>query len=268
MPKLDIASTLEKIKIGKGLVHHITNWVTINDCAQIVRRWGCLPVMAHAREEVEEMTGFASALVLNIGTLTPELVDSMCLAAGAANGKGIPVILDAVGAGATKLRTDAAKRLMGDVRIDILKGNAGEVATLAGLEAEVRGVESISAEGDTAEVAKMLAAELGNVVVVTGEADLASDGKRVLKISGGDPLMGLVVGTGCVNASPLGCFATAGGDLLERAAEALAAFGIAGERATAACRGPGDFIPALLNEIQKLSDEPAGVERDAEEVGA
>lgn len=266
MPALKVASTLEKMKKQKGLVHHITNWVTINDCAQIVRRWGCLPVMAHAREEVEQMTGLASALVLNIGTLTPELVEAMLIAAGAANDKGIPVVLDAVGAGATRLRTDAAGRLLEERRIDVLKGNAGEIATLAGVEAEVRGVESISAGGDPAHVAKDLAARLGNIVLVTGEADLASDGKRVWKTSYGHELMGRVVGTGCVSTSTVGCFATAGEDLLARAAEALACFGVAGERAAAVCAGPGDFLPALLNEVEKMAADPAGLELEAEEV--
>jgi hydroxyethylthiazole kinase len=224
--------------------------------------------MAHAKEEVEEMTGLAGALVLNIGTLTPELVEAMLVSAGAANGKGIPVVLDAVGAGATRLRTDAARRLIEGARIDILKGNAGEIATLAGVEAEVRGVESMSVSGDPAETARGLAARLGNVVVVTGETDLVSDGGRVWAVRSGHPLMGRVVGTGCISTSTVGCFAAAGGDLMELAAEALAAFGTAGERAAEDAEGPGDFLGALYNEIERISRAPEGLDLSAEEVDA
>ncbi|MHC4252111.1 MAG: hydroxyethylthiazole kinase, partial [Planctomycetota bacterium] len=250
-----------------ALVHHITNWVTINDCAQIVRHWGCLPVMAHAVDEVAEMAGLAGALVLNIGTLTPELVEAMLVAAKAANAKGIPVLVDAVGAGATRLRTNESKRLLEEAKVDILKGNAGEIATLAGVEAEVRGVESISVDGDIGATAKALAATLGNVVAVTGEKDVVTDGRRVFTIKGGHPLMGRVVGTGCISTSTVGCFATAGGDLIERTGEALGCFGLAGERAAKVAKGPGDFMGAFFNEIARLSERPTGIKFDVGESG-
>ena len=265
MPRLNAEATLRTMAEKKALVHHITNWVTINDCAQIVRHWGCLPVMAHAADEVAEMAGLAGALVLNIGTLTPELIEAMLIAAKVANARGIPVVVDAVGAGATKLRTNESKRLLEEAKIDILKGNAGEIATLAGVEAEVRGVESISVGGDVGATAKALAATLGNVVAVTGETDVVSDGERVFRVKGGHPLMGRVVGTGCVGTSTVGCFATAGGDLLERAGEALACFGLAGQRAAKVAKGPGDFMGAFFNEIALISERPAGVKFDVEE---
>jgi hydroxyethylthiazole kinase len=246
-------------------VHHITNWVTINDCAQVVRHWGCLPVMAHAREEVEDMVGLASALVLNIGTLTPELVAAMLLAAKAANRKGIPVVLDAVGAGATWLRTAETRRLIIDAHIDVLKGNAGEIATIAGMQAEVRGVESISVGGDIGEAARALAARLKNVVAVTGAVDLVTDGEALLEVAYGDPMMGRVVGTGCISASTIGCFNAAGPDLLHRTAEGLASLGVAGERAAKVCRGPGDFMACLFNEIFALAADPSGLTVSAKE---
>src|SRR3989338_2507989 len=119
-----ISAIFEKVRIGKPLVHHITNWVTIYDCANMTRAFGALPVMAHAREEAAEMAAIASALVLNIGTLTPELVDSMIIAGRSANKKGIPVVLDAVGVGATKLRDNEALRLLKEIKINIIKGNS------------------------------------------------------------------------------------------------------------------------------------------------
>jgi len=265
MPRLNAEATLRTMAEKKALVHHITNWVTINDCAQIVRHWGCLPVMAHAVDEVAEMVGLAGALVLNIGTLTPELVEAMLVAAKEANDRGVPVVVDAVGAGATRLRTNECRRLLEEAKVDILKGNAGEIATLAGVEAEVRGVESISVGGDVGGTAKALAATLGNVVAVTGESDVVSDGKRVFKIKGGHALMGRVVGTGCISTSTVGCFATAGGDLMERASEALACFGLAGERAAKSASGPGDFMGAFFNEIVRISERPTGVKFDVEE---
>lgn len=256
MTQLKAAETLKLMREKSPLVHHITNWVTINDCAQIVRRWGCLPVMAHAIEEVEDMVALASALVLNIGTLTPELIEAMLKAARAANKKGIPVVLDAVGAGATRLRTDQALRLLGEAHIDVLKGNAGEVATLAGVKAEVRGVESISVGGDMGQAAKSLAARLKNIVAVTGVSDLVTDGRKILRVDYGHPLMGKVVGTGCVSTSTVGCFLAVGKDRLRLAAEALACFSLAGERAAKTAKGPGDFMAAMFNEIVKMAETP------------
>jgi hydroxyethylthiazole kinase len=252
MPDLNISDALRSMSVDRPLVHHITNWVTIGHCADITRRWGCLPVMAHATHEVDEMTGHASALVLNIGTLSQPIVDAMEVAAQAANRKGIPVVLDAVGAGATRYRTEQTQRLLRSVKIDILKGNAGEISTLAGAQAEVRGVESIMAASDMEHVAKKLASQLDNVVVVTAKRDIVTDGSRVLHISQGAPLMGEVVGTGCTSTSTVGCFAAVEPDLLTASAMALAAFGLAGERATLAVRGPGDFYACLMNAIEEM----------------
>jgi hydroxyethylthiazole kinase len=249
-----------------ALVHHITNWVTINDCAQITRHWGCLPVMAHAIEEVEEMAGLAGALVLNIGTLTMETIDSMVKAAKAANQKGIPVVLDAVGAGATRMRTEAVQHLMVEAHMDVIKGNAGEIATLAGVAAEVRGVESISVGGEVSEFAKGLAQRMNAVVAVTGAADVVSDGKRTLIVETGDPMMGRVVGTGCIGTSTVGCFVSAGPDYLEKTALALGAFGLAGEKAARAAAGPGDFMAKFMNAICAMCADSGPVKIEMKEV--
>src|SRR5919109_720882 len=136
-------ATLARIREHKPLVHQITNYVVMNETANATLALGALPVMAHAREEVEEMVGLAGALVINIGTLSPQWVEAMLAAGRAANGKGIPVVLDPVGAGATSYRTETARRILDEVDVTVLRGNAGEVATLVGVEAEVRGVESM-----------------------------------------------------------------------------------------------------------------------------
>jgi hydroxyethylthiazole kinase len=148
---------LDRVRQQKPVVHHLTNWVTIYDCAQVVKTLGASPVMAHAPEEVAEMAQIASALVLNIGTLTVEFVEAMKLAAQSANRKGIPVILDVCGAGATALRDQKCLELLNEVRIDVIKGNASEVARISGASVKTRGVDSTEVGGDLALLAKALA---------------------------------------------------------------------------------------------------------------
>lgn len=266
MPELHFHEAFRAMADRKPLIHHITNWVTIYQCAQVTRSWGCLPVMAHAGEEVAEMAGLASALVLNIGTLTPDLVDAMEKAAQAAHRKGIPVVLDVVGAGATKLRTLESRRLAEQGIVSIIKGNAGEIATLAGVQAEVRGVESISAKEGPVETAKRLASVFKVVVVVSGKTDVVSDGKRTWAIEGGDPLMGKVVGTGCASSSTVGCFAAVGGDLFESAARGMAAFGRAGELTAKETGDAGRFWEILYGRIEHLTMISEGMVLHAKEV--
>jgi hydroxyethylthiazole kinase len=251
---LDAYSILKKVRESKPLIHHLTNWVTIYDCANVTRTIGALPVMAHAPEEVAQMTGIASALVLNIGTLTKDFVDAMIIAGKAANKKGIPIVLDAVGAGATDLRTSESKRLLKELRIDIIKGNAGEISTLAGVEAEVRGVESVRS-GDPVKVAESLAKTSGSVVVITGKTDIVSDGRTTYKVHNGHELMGKVVGTGCMAASVIASFAAVEKDHAKAAAAALACFGIAGEIAAKGAKGPGTFKEAFFDALYGLDEK-------------
>ena len=176
---------LAAIRERKPLVHQITNYVVMNETANATLALGALPVMAHAREEVEEMAAIAGALVLNIGTLSPHWVDAMLLAGRVANERGIPVVLDPVGAGATTYRTETAKRLLDEIDVAVLRGNAGEVATLVGVDAEVRGVESIATGSDPADLAREAGQRLGLVASVTGAVDHVSDGETVISIANG-----------------------------------------------------------------------------------
>ncbi|MFC2154515.1 hydroxyethylthiazole kinase [Candidatus Altiarchaeota archaeon] len=246
---------LEKIREKKPLVHHLTNWVTIWDCAQVTRSFGALPVMAHAKEEVEEMVGLASALVLNIGTLTPEFIDSMIKAGKEANKNGTPIILDAVGAGATKLRTESAIRIIDEVELAVLKGNAGEIAVLAGAEAEVKGVESMGVEGDPVAISKSFAKERDFTVATTGKQDIVSDGKKTYLIDNGHAMMGSLVGTGCMAASVIGCFCAIEKDYAFASASAMACYGIAGELAAKKSAGPGSFKQTFYDEIASLDKQ-------------
>jgi hydroxyethylthiazole kinase len=246
-------ATLGLIRERKPLVHQITNYVVMNETANATLALGALPVMAHAREEVEEMVSLAGALVLNIGTLSPHWVEAMIVAGKAANAGGVPVVLDPVGAGATRYRTDTARRILSDVGVSVLRGNAGEVATLVGVDAEVRGVESIAAGDDAAEIARLAARNLGLVASVTGVVDHVSDGERVLAVANGHELLASVTGTGCMSSALTGCFlAVKRDEPLEAAAEALAAFGVAGEEAARDAKGPGSFHVNLYDALAAL----------------
>src|SRR3954465_5052091 len=158
---------LALIRQRKPLVHQITNYVVMNETANATLALGALPVMAHALQEVEEMAAAASALVLNIGTLSDAWVESMALAGRAANRAGVPVVLDPVGAGATIYRTETSRRLLAELRIAVVRGNSAEIATLAGKQAQIRGVEAVG-DGGGPELAREAARALGAVVAVTG----------------------------------------------------------------------------------------------------
>ncbi len=255
---MNAAEVLHRIREERPLVHHITNYVTVNLVANVTLSTGALPVMAHAHEEVGEMASLASALVLNIGTLDPGQVEAMILAGSRANERGIPVILDPVGAGATTLRTRAAERILSDLEVSAVCGNAGEVATLAGLSAEVRGVESLS--GDARAAAEKAASTLGVTVAATGETDYVSDGRRTLAVENGHLLMGRIVGSGCASTAVVGCFAAAGGADPETVSEALAYFGRAGEVAAEKAEGPGTFEPRLLDALAGLAAGPGDLD--------
>ena len=246
-------ATLRQLRARKPLVHQITNYVVMNETANATLALGALPVMAHAPEEVEEMAAAAGALVLNIGTLSEPWVEAMLLAGKAAQG---PIVLDPVGAGATRYRTETARRLLDELDVTVVRGNAAEVATLAGRKAEIRGVESIGAADGAAELVREAASALGTVVSVTGPTDHVSDGSRVVAIANGHELMGTVSGTGCISTALTGSFLAAKpSEPLEAAVEALAAFGVAGEDAALDAKGPGTFHVALYDALYNLDPD-------------
>jgi hydroxyethylthiazole kinase len=255
--------TLHELRERRPLVHQITNYVVMNETANATLALGALPVMAHARVEVEEMAAAAGALVLNIGTLSDHWVEAMLLAGKAAAG---PIVLDPVGAGATRYRTETANRLLDELDITVVRGNQAEIATLAGQQAEIRGVESIGASGSGRELASDAARSLGTVVAVTGPVDYVSDGERVIAIANGHELMGTVSGTGCMSTATTGAFLAVKADApLEAAAEALVAFGVAGEDAARGAKGPGTFHAALYDALYNLDPTALDGRAKAEE---
>jgi hydroxyethylthiazole kinase len=207
------------------------------------------------------MARAASALVLNIGTLSDAWVDSMLRAGRAANSEGVPVVLDPVGAGATAYRTETARTLVSELELAVVRGNSAEIATLAGRHAEIRGVEALG-EGGGPELARQAAQVLGSVAAVTGRVDHVSDGERVLAIANGHELMATVTGTGCMATAITGCFlAVRSESPLEAATEALVAFGVAGEDAARQASKPGSFHVALYDALYDL--DPATLDSRA-----
>jgi hydroxyethylthiazole kinase len=249
---MSAGESLAQLRERRPLVHQITNYVVMNETANATLALGALPVMAHAPEEVEEMVALAGALVLNIGTLSKHWVEAMLSAGHAANGAGVPVVLDPVGAGATAYRTETARRILEEVDVAVLRGNAGEVATLVGVAAEVRGVESVGGVADPAKLAREAARALGVVASVTGAVDHISDGERVAEVANGDAMLASITGTGCMSSAVTGCFLAVAASPFDAAVEALVAFGVAGENAARDAKGPGSFHVNLYDALAGL----------------
>lgn len=249
------ADLLAAVRSHRPLVHHITNSVTINDCANITICTGAAPVMAEAPEEVAEMVAAAGALVLNIGTLSRGQVDAMLIAGRQANALDIPVILDPVGAGATSFRTRTVWRLLDSLDVAVLKGNTGEIGVLAGTGGSVRGVDSGRDPDNLVETARECARTTGTVVAMTGAVDVIADAQHVFLVRNGNPMMDRLSGTGCMAASVTAAFAAVADERAVSSAAALAAFGLAGERAAATCSGPYSFRQALFDELFMLTPD-------------
>lgn len=265
---IEVKGYLNSLRQEKPLIHHITNVVTVSECANITLCIGALPVMAYDKEEVDQMVQAASALVLNIGTLTTTEVDSMLLAGKKANSLGIPIVFDPVGVGATDLRNRSAARLLDELEVSFIKGNAAEINILAGHEGKIKGVESVGNYENITGAAKELAQSKAAVVVVSGQEDIVTNGEKMVAVRNGHYLMGKVVGTGCMAASLIGCFAAVGKNKLESALVGMLSFGIAGEIAAQniSSKGPGSFKCALYDAIHDLEEETIYRNQNFEEI--
>lgn len=244
---------LKKLRETKPLIHNITNYVVMNYTANILLAMGASPVMSHAPNEVEEMVQMAGALVLNIGTLSNEWIASMLLAGKQANKKKIPVILDPVGSGATSLRTSSSNKIINEVNISVIRGNASEILSLRKDNFSTKGVDSINEVEDAAQTAKMLAKEMKTVIAITGPVDLITDGINTIRVSNGHPLMSYVTGTGCSATATIAAFLAVDDKPLIASATALGFFGLAGEIAGKITSAPGSFMIELLNALYKIS---------------
>lgn len=250
-----VAERLDRLRRQQPLIHHLTNFVVMATTADATRAIGALPVMTYAEEEAAEMTESADALVLNLGTPTQPQY-AACLHAGrAANVKGIPIIVDPVGVGATRYRLENAGSLVDAVRPTIVRGNAAEIAALVGVAAEIRGVESVSTGIPAAEILRLAVRHTGGVVAITGAIDVVSDGARLARVSNGAPLLGAIVGSGCTATTLIAAFAAVEPDALLATVCGLVCIGVAGEIAAERSSGPGSGRVALLDALSVL-DRP------------
>jgi hydroxyethylthiazole kinase len=247
------AELLTRIREKRPLIHHITNFVVMNDTANLTLALGALPVMAHAKEEVAEMVAAAGALVLNPGTLTPEWIDAMLIAGRRANELGIPVVYDPVGVGATQLRNETGQLFLDTLRLAVVRGNSGEIGALAGAGGLVKGVESIEGVKDPLQVARDLARKYHTVVAITGQRDIISDGQRVLGVDNGHAMLKTITGSGCMATTAVAVFCAVESDHLIAAAAALACYGLAAQYAALDAKGPGTFRSALLDAVYQLT---------------
>ncbi|MGN1045391.1 MAG: hydroxyethylthiazole kinase [Candidatus Methanomethylophilaceae archaeon] len=245
---------MKTVREKTPLVHHITNYVTVNDCANVTICAGGSPVMSDEAKDIVDITRISSAVVLNMGTLNERTVESIIISGRIANENGIPVVFDPVGAGASAYRNEVADRVLREVRVDVIKGNAGEIGVLSGIGGEVRGVDSVSSSNERL-ATEALAKKYGCVVAMTGKTDYVSDGERTVVLNNGHDLMGCVSGTGCMVSSVVGCYVGANGVSVDSVAAAISAFSIAGEVAAGISNGPGTFKVNMLDSLFNLTCE-------------
>lgn len=250
-----LGEALERVRASAPVVHNITNYVVMNTSANALLAIGASPVMSHSPREVEEMVAIARALVLNIGTLSDAWVEAMVLAGRAAGERGIPIVLDPVGAGATSYRTETAMRLLRELSPSIVRGNASEIRALSAQPAVTRGVDSVHGSEESLDAAQSLSNLHGCVVSVSGATDIVVSGKRVARVRNGVPLMTRVTGTGCTATALTGAFAAVEESAFDAATVAMAVIGVAGEIAAEHAAGPGSLQVALLDALAALTPE-------------
>lgn len=253
---MKIECLLTKIRQEQPLIHCITNIVVANFQANGLLALGASPVMADAIEEATDIAAVSSATVLNIGTLKQDTVAAVILAGKSANKHGKPVILDPVGVGATAFRKQSVLQILNEVDVTLIRCNAGEIAAIAGVQWEAKGVDAGVGDADIETIAKEVAKQHQCLVAVSGTVDIVTDGKDTSHITGGHPLMTRVTGVGCLLSSITGAFlAVANKTPLEAVATALSFYKQVGEKAAKLAIGPGDFAVHFLNMLYSEEGE-------------
>jgi len=259
---VEVGKLLNGVRNKKPLVHNITNYVTVNDCANILLAIGASPIMADDIKEATDITKISSALVINIGTLNERTIESMIASGKKANQLNIPVVFDPVGAGASEFRNATTKRILEEVKISVLRGNMSEIKFISGLESTTKGVDASESDIHIGNekginVAKNLAEKLKCTVAITGVTDIISDGKRAAVLENGTKMLANVTGTGCMTTALVGAFCGAGSDYFIGAISGIMSMGIAGEIAfeKAGQLGTGSFHIAIMDAISNLNSE-------------
>ncbi len=256
----DLWADISAVREHAPLVHSITNFVVMNLNANVLLAAGASPVMAHAHEEVLDMVGIAQSLVLNIGTLEPSWIESMRLALGAATRRGIPTVLDPVGAGATAYRNASIELLLATASPTVIRGNGSEIMSVAGANVQTRGVDSGVGSGaeanDALSCARALVGRTGGVVCVSGATDHIVDATRWALLANGHPWMTKITGVGCSATALIGAFCAVQPDAWRATVSAMALMGVVGEvaaeKAVVRKQGVGSMQVLLLDELQLL----------------
>lgn len=255
----------ENVNNKKPLVHCITNYVTVNDCANALLACGASPIMADDEDEVEEITTLCSALDINIGTLNKRTVNAMFKAGKRANELKHPVILDPVGVGASSLRTSTALKLISKIDFSVIRGNMSEIRALAngfgttqGVDADVKDIVTESNFSESIDFVKQLSSKLNSVIAATGEIDIVADSKKAYVIRNGVPMLQNITGSGCMLSAITAAYCAANPfNILEAAATSVAMMGISGEIAYKKTMenkgGNGLFCAYLIDEISKMN---------------
>ena len=251
----DIFKRLEAVRTEKPLVLNITNIVVTNFTANVLLAIGASPAMTTFEHEVEELVTHCRALVVNTGTPTMSQVQAMRLGAARAKKLGIPVILDPVGAGASKIRIDAPMEFIRKEWISVVWGNASEIMALGGSQGRPRGVDSLHCSDHALDAALKLSASYGCVVCISGEEDLIVSGHRVMKISNGHKMMTLITGMGCASTTLVAAFAAVEKDCFKAAAMGMAVIGLAGELSAGLSSGPGSMAVSFMDTLYSMDEK-------------
>ncbi|MFO7568563.1 MAG: hydroxyethylthiazole kinase [Smithellaceae bacterium] len=251
----EIYKSIEHIRAKTPLIHNITNYVVMNNTANALLAIGASPVMIHAQEEVADMAGMASALVINIGTISEPWVKGMFMAFSRAAREGVPVIIDPVGAGATPYRTRTVRDLIAAEQPAIIRGNASEIMALTDDALKTRGVDATAGSNEAVAAAQSISGSRNCVVCISGAVDYVVDRKEVVRIANGHPMMTKVTGLGCTASALCGAFAAVEKNPLLAAAKAMAVMGVAGEMAAEKSAGPGSLQMHFLDMLYNLSEK-------------
>ena len=253
--KEEISALLDRVRTKRPVVHAITNWVTGGDVANALQALGARPVLAVSSEETAEITAQADALLLNLGTPDADRIEAMVCSGRRANELGKPVVFDPVGAGASRLREEACRRILAELRLTVVRGNRAEIGFLAGRGGQLRGIDAVGGPEDLEEAARILSRQTGAVIAASGEKDLLVSGDRSLTWVGGHPLMTRVTGTGCMLSAVIAAFAAVGADPYLAGSAGITCFTLAGRMAGERAAGPGTFKASLLDFLYTLTPD-------------
>lgn len=251
----NVSKVLTKVRETTPLVHAITNYVTINDCANILLSFGASPAMVEASSESYDFAKLSSSIYINLGSLTKENEEAMLMAVLSAKNNNKPVVLDPVACGALSHKIDFIKRLFEIGRIDIIKGNLGEIKSLAGYDAKIRGMDSIDDGNNSVEACISLAKKYNCIVAATGINDIVTDGKRVCIIENGTKLLSLITGAGCMVGALAAATVAVEEDKFIAVVSSILSMNLAAEHASKKANTPGSFKVNLIDEIYLLKEE-------------